>query len=71
MAASTDSAIDRAFAAEVADHKLRFLGVANGLFVVYDATTQEALILPATQFRLPILNCETDKLRDDERCEQP
>ena len=71
LQASTDSATDKAFAAERADHKLRFLGVANGLFVVYDATTQEALMLPATQFRLPILNCETDKLDDDERCEQP
>jgi len=71
LQASTDTATDKAFAAERADHKLRFLGVANGLLVVYDATTQEALMLPATQFRLPILNCETDKLDDDERCEQP
>ena len=60
LQASTDTATDKAFAAERADHKLRFLGVANGLLVVYDATTQEALMLPATQFRLPILNCETD-----------
>ncbi|MGH3506139.1 MAG: hypothetical protein ACRDO2_02910 [Nocardioidaceae bacterium] len=71
LQASTDAATDKVFAAERAEHKLRFLGVANGLLVVYDATTQEALMLPATQFRLPILNCETDKLDDDERCEQP
>jgi len=71
LQASTDTATDKAFAADRGEHKLRFLGVANGLFVVYDATTQEALMLPATQFRLPILNCETDKLDDDERCEQP
>ena len=71
LQASTDSAADRTFAADRADHKLRFLGVANGLFVVYDATTQEALILPASQFRLPILNCETGKLADHRQCEQP
>jgi hypothetical protein len=69
--ASTDSATDRAFAAELSRHKLRFLGVANGLQVVYDATAQEALMLPATQFRLPILNCETNKLDGDPRCDQP
>lgn len=70
LQASTDSATDKAFAKDRAKHKLRFLGVANGLLVVYDATTQEALMLPATQFRLPILNCETDKLQHDKRCEQ-
>ncbi len=63
LQASTDTATDKAFAAERADHKLRFLGMANGLFVVYDATTQEALMLPATQFRLPILNCERQARR--------
>ena len=71
LQASTDTATDKAFAAGRVGHKLRFLGVANGLFVVYDATSQEVLMLPATQFRLPILNCETRKLAADKRCKQP
>src|SRR5829696_3166454 len=61
---------DSAFVAERNGHRLRYLGASSGLLVIYDATTQEALILPATQFRTPILNCETTRLAGDERCKQ-
>jgi MFS family permease len=68
LEAATESAKDVAFVAERNDHKLLYLGASGGLLVIYDATAQEALFLPATQFRSPMLNCETAQLAYDERC---
>ena len=68
LVAATDSRTDATFIRERNDHGLLFLGAANGLLVIYDATAQEALMLPATQFRTPILNCETRRLLDPTRC---
>jgi hypothetical protein len=66
---TTKSTTAAAFVAERNGHKLRYLGTSNGLLVIYDSTTQEALLLPATQFRNQILNCETARLAD-ERCKK-
>jgi hypothetical protein len=62
---TTKSASDAAFADWRNGHKLRYLGTSSGMLVIYDAT---ALFLPATQFRSPMLNCETAQLGYDERC---
>lgn len=48
---------------DVDGHTLLFLGQSTGQFVIYDATNQEALILPISDFHPPILNCETGRER--------
>jgi MFS family permease len=58
---------DQRFVQDVREHRLLFLGQSNGQLVVYDATAQEALILPAADFRAPIINCETVR-QQDSRC---
>jgi hypothetical protein len=70
LEAATESRKDAAFVAERNFNKLRYLGTSSGLLVIYDATEQEALFLPATQFRSRMLNCETAEIlsRDDDRC---
>lgn len=68
LVTATASRTDAEFTDQRNEHRLLFLGTANGLLVIYDATTQEALMLPATQFRTPVLNCETRRARDYARC---
>ena len=45
-----------------------FLGTANGMLIMYDATRQHSLLLPTDQFRAPVVNCETDKMDDHPLC---
>ena len=45
-------------------HQLMYLGTANGLLVIYDATDHETLMLPGTQFRAPVINCETKQAKN-------
>lgn len=69
LTATTTSAADKTFAEDRGEHRLMFLGTANGMIVLYDATAQEALLLPTGQFRTPVVNCETDKNRGHPSCQ--
>jgi hypothetical protein len=66
---ASDADADEELVGELNDDKLLFLGAADGLLVIYNATTQQALLLPATQFRAPVINCETQK-QDDPICDE-
>ncbi|HEU5160513.1 MAG TPA: hypothetical protein VFU43_26170 [Streptosporangiaceae bacterium] len=44
-----------------------YLGQANSMVVLYEQSRQAAVMLPATQVRLTVLNCETRQARDP-RC---
>ncbi|SFF63272.1 hypothetical protein SAMN05421678_101119 [Actinopolymorpha cephalotaxi] len=65
---ATRSPTDLAFARAHENHRLLFLGVSNGLLIIYDATAQESLMVPAADFRVGIVNCETYRSRSNLRC---
>jgi len=62
---------DQEFTQSVSQHRLLFLGQSNSQLVIYDATDQVSLILPAAQFRAPILNCETIRQEKSSLCDIP
>lgn len=68
LTATGDSESNRRFAERHRDNRLMFLGTANGMLIMYDATRQHSLLLPTDQFRAPVINCETDKMDDHPLC---
>lgn len=60
---------DHELAKGINDGRSLFLGQANGLLVIYNADTQESLLLPVAKFRVQVLNCETNRSEANPRCQ--
>lgn len=71
LIATSDSGTDHELVKRLNEHRIRFLGQANGVLVVYDADTQRSMLFSSARFQATVLNCETSRLQNDPTCAQP